>query len=302
MVDSDFEHNRRLRFTIKDSQVRRPNAVLDTWNVSGAQPKNTIENQNEAMPRLAGAGRSKVGEVSEEREGNDSLKPASPLKHQGERFSFGRGSTASKGNSSSFIHLNRLLISEEADVYVPNSRQPHAVQTARRGLVKGKLSASKAAIHPVEVRGRVRNRDKSASTFGGRPLSPTHIEKSKVLAKNRRLDTSKIREVPQALQSAVQTDSSPSTSRSSERVRRRGPNKKQPQRIVQNCKAVIRYKLPMQEVSGRPKGPRAKPDFEPIIMEEVYYNENVPRSAKRNRARESVSITPPTVLHQALKL
>ena len=68
------------------------------------------------------------------------------------------------------------------------------VHTARKELEKGKISASND-LRPLqqEIRGRLRNRDKSASNFGGRPISPTHIEKSKVLARNRRLDTSKIR-------------------------------------------------------------------------------------------------------------
>ena len=152
-----------------------------------------------------------------------------------------------------------------------------------------------------EFRGRTRNRDKSASNFGGKPISPTHIEKSKVLAKNRRLDTSKIRENPQA-QSAVQTETSVSTSRSSERFRKRGYKKSQVQRNVYNGKTAIRFKLPMQEIVEKSKENNLKPDFEPIIVEEVYYNENLPRSAKGKRNRKSISITPSIMLNQALKI
>ena len=64
-------------------------------------------------------------QMSEERdqERYKLLKPGAALKH-GERFSFGaRNSLAAKVNSNSFVHENRLLINEEAAVYVPNSRQ-----------------------------------------------------------------------------------------------------------------------------------------------------------------------------------
>ena len=44
-----------------------------------------------------------------------------------------------------------------------------------------------------------------------------------------------------------------------------------------------------------------RPDFEPIIIEEVYYNENVARQPK-TRARNSVSITPSIMLKNALKI
>ena len=50
VVDSDFENNNR--FTIKNSWVRKPNAVLDTWNEKEVKPKNTIVQQNARANRL----------------------------------------------------------------------------------------------------------------------------------------------------------------------------------------------------------------------------------------------------------
>ena len=151
----------------------------------------------------------------------------------------------------------------------------------------------------------MRDRDKSASNFSGRPISPKQIEKSLVLAKNRRLDTSKIRENHKTKEEkeVEDTDTSLSTSRSSERMRNRGLKQKQKRRnMQQNCKTTIRYKLPMQEVVGHSKDGIAKPDFEPIIIEEVYYNENIPHTSKHNRKKNSVSITPSVMLNHALKI
>ena len=40
VVDSEGETN--LRFTIKDSCLRRPNPVIETWNENEVKPRNTI--------------------------------------------------------------------------------------------------------------------------------------------------------------------------------------------------------------------------------------------------------------------
>ena len=92
----------------------------------------------------------------------------------------------------------------------------------------------------------MRNREKSASNFGGRPISPTQIEKSKVLAKNRRLDTSKIRDKSKSIDLAQEETTSLETSRSSERIRRRRKEQnKSPNKEVPSGKTKIRYKLPI---------------------------------------------------------
>ena len=45
--DSDGESG--MRFTIKDSWVRKPNAVIKTWDQQEQRPKNTIQQRNNSM-------------------------------------------------------------------------------------------------------------------------------------------------------------------------------------------------------------------------------------------------------------
>ena len=56
----------------------------------------------------------------------------------------------------------------------------------------------------------------------------------------------------------------------------------------------------MQEILATTSGKVGKPDFEPIIIEEVYYNAEEPQSQKKSR--NSVSITPSIMLKNALKI
>ena len=148
-------------------------------------------------------------------------------------------------------------------------------------------------LNPLKQEVRGRNREKSASNFGGRPLSPTHIEKSKVLAKNRREDTSKIRDKSVTKEPARSCSSSDASSVSSYAIKRTTRQRANPIKKKQ-------YKLPMQEIVSTTSGKIAKPDFEPIIIEEVYYNGDEPQSLKKSR--NSVSITPSIMLKNALKI
>ena len=81
-------------------------------------------------------------------------------------------------------------ICEESSVYTPNSRKLNSNSIARPH--KSRLDGYQKY---GTMRGRLeqRGRDNSVSTLGGKPISPRQIERSLVLARDRRKECSRVR-------------------------------------------------------------------------------------------------------------